>query len=109
MGRLEAIARSVVRAIVDGAKKRSRSPIVFILALISTIFSLYELPLHKHRANVFEDLRQKYWKLDEDDYIASFQPGEDGKLEDVLSAMGDMGFSGSVSSQDFRACLREPF
>lgn len=98
MGRLEAIARSVVRAIVDGAKKRSRSPIALILALISTIFSLYQLPLHKHRANIFEDLRQKHWDLDEDEYIASFRPEEGGKLEDVLSPMGDMGFSGSVSS-----------
>lgn len=97
MGRLQAIARSVVRAIVHGAKKRSRSPLAFILALISTIFSLYQLPLHKHRANVFEDLRRTHWKLDEDDYIDSFRPAEDGKPEDVLSPMGDMGFSGSVS------------
>lgn len=109
MGRLEAIARSVVRAIVGGAKKRSRSPIAFILALVSTIFSLYQLPLHKHRAIVFEDLRQKHWKLDEDDYLASFRPREDGKPEDVLSAMGDMGFSGSVSRQDPWASLLEFF
>lgn len=98
MGRLEAIARSVVRAIVNDAKKRSRSPIALILALISTVFSFYQLPLHKHRDNVFADLRQKNWSLDEDDYVASFRADEGGKPEDVLSPMGDMGFSGSVSS-----------
>lgn len=98
MGRLEAIARSVVRAIIIDAKRRSRSPLAFLLALISTVFSLYQLPLHKHRADVFAGLRQKQWQLDEDDYIASFRPEEGGKPEDVLSPLGDMGFSGSVST-----------
>lgn len=98
MGRLEAIARSVVLVIVNDAKKRSRSPIACILTLISTIFSFYELPLHKHRAEVFNVLRHQSWKLEEDDYVASFRAEEGGKLEDVLSPMGDMGFSGSVST-----------
>lgn len=98
MGRTEAIARSIVLAIVNGARKRSRSPIAFILTLLSTIFSLYQLPLHKHRPDVFANLRQNYWKLNEDDYVASFRPEEGGKVEDVLSSMGDMGFSGSVST-----------
>lgn len=48
---------------------------------------------------MFADLRQKHWELDDDDYVASFRPEEGGKPEDVLSPMGDMGFSGSVSSK----------
>lgn len=97
MGRIEAIARSVVRVIVKGAKKRSRSPLAFILALLSTIFSFYELPLHKHRPGVFGDLREKHWKVDEDDYVNSFRADEGGKQEDALSPIGDLGLSGSVS------------
>ncbi|KAF3762718.1 hypothetical protein M406DRAFT_63542 [Cryphonectria parasitica EP155] len=96
MGRLDAIARSIVLTLINGAKKRSRSPIAFILTLISTIFSIYQLPLHKHRPQVFQDLREKHWKLEEDEYITSFRPVEDGKPEDVLMPMGDMGFSGST-------------
>lgn len=97
MGRIEAIARSIVLLMIEGAKKRSRSPIAWILALISTIFSFYQLPLHKHRPQVFQDLRQKHWDLDEDDYVASFRAEDGQKPEEALKAMGDMGFSGSVS------------
>lgn len=96
MGRVEAIARSIVLAIVRGAKKRARSPIAVILTLISTIFSLYQLPLHRHRPHIFGELRQKHWNLSEDRYVASFTPEDGGKPEDMLSTMGDMGFSGSV-------------
>lgn len=96
MGRIEAVARSIVRAIVGGAKKRSRSPITFILAFFSTIFSFYELPLHKHRADVFKNLRKK-WEILEDDYLASFRAEEGDKPEDALFTMANMGFSGSVS------------
>lgn len=96
MGRLEAIARSIVRTIVNGVKKRSRSPIAFIISLFSTIFSFYELPLHKHRPAVFSELFQKYWNLDDEEYVASFRAEEGARPEDVLTSMGDMGFSGSV-------------
>ncbi|ROV96578.1 hypothetical protein VMCG_07783 [Cytospora schulzeri] len=96
MGRLQAIARSIVRAVIKGVKKRSRSPITFIIGLFSTIFSFYELPLHKHRHDVFSELCQKYWNLDEEEYVASFRAEEGNKPEDALTTMGDMGFSGST-------------
>lgn len=96
MARVEAIARSVVRVIVKGVRKRSRSPIAFILALLSTIFSFYELPLHKHRAEVFGDLREKHWKVQEDDYVASFRADEGGPPESALTTLGDLALSGSV-------------
>lgn len=96
MGRLQAIARSIVRAVIRGVKKRSRSPIAFIIGLLSTIFSFHELPLHKHRPDLFSELCQKYWNLDEEEYVASFQAEDGAKPEDALTTMGDMGFSGSV-------------
>lgn len=100
MGRLQAIARSIVRAVIKDVKKRSRSPIAFILGLLSTIFSFYELPLHKHRPEVFSELCQKYWNLDDEEYVASFRGEEGARPEDALMTMGDLGFSGSVCDSD---------
>lgn len=98
MGRIESIARSIVQTIVHGAKSRARSkPLAWILTILATIFSFYELPLHKHRAGLFKELRQKHWRLPDDDYVASFTPDEVSQPEDMLDKMGDMGFSGSVS------------
>lgn len=99
MSRLEAIARSIVKTILNGAKKRFRSPITYILTLISTIFSFYQLPLHKHRPEVFASLRKQHWQVEEDEYLASFRVQDGGKAEDALRPMADMGFSGSVSPQ----------
>lgn len=97
MGRIESIARSIVQTVVHGRKGRARSkPIGWLLTLIATIFSFFELPLHKHRADLFKKLRQTYWNLDENDYVASFTPDEVSNPEDMLNKMGDMGFSGSV-------------
>lgn len=97
MGRIESIARSIVQTVVHRAKSRSRSrPLAWILTILATIFSLYELPLHKHRANLFSELREKHWHLSEDEYVASFTPDEVSKPEDMLDKLGDMGFSGSV-------------
>lgn len=99
MGRIESIARSIVQTIVHGGKRRARSrPFAWLLTLIATIFSFFELPLHKHRAELFSNLRQKYWDLDDNDYVSSFTPDEISKPEDMLDKMGDMGFSGSVAS-----------
>lgn len=100
MGRLEAIARSIVRAIVNGPKKRSHSPIALIIRLFSTIFSFYELPLHRHRTEVFTELCQDYWQLSDEEYVSSFRPDEGARPEDVLETMGDLGFSGSVGGPE---------
>lgn len=97
MGRIESIARSIVQTVVHGKKGRARSsPLAGILTLFATVFSFYELPLHKHRADLFRNLRQNHWKLDDNDYVASFTPDEVSKREDMLNKLGDMGFSGSV-------------
>ncbi|KAK4160419.1 hypothetical protein QBC43DRAFT_219921 [Cladorrhinum sp. PSN259] len=100
MGRQERIARSVVRAIVqpsvNGAKKRSRNPFAIILALFSAFFSLYQLVLRKIRPADFSNLRREHWKLGDNDYTDSFHSGDGKRAEDGLTAIGDMGFSGST-------------
>lgn len=117
MGRQEKIARSVVRAVTtsNGIGAQSRSPVAWLLTLFSIFFSLYEFTLRKIRPADFGNLRRKYWKLSDDDYFSSFQPaeGEGGHQEDALTAIGDMGFSGSVISfpvgLDWRSMLTEGF
>ncbi|KAK0711993.1 hypothetical protein B0H67DRAFT_647320 [Lasiosphaeris hirsuta] len=98
MGRQEYIARSVVRAITraNGIEKRSASPLAWLLAIFAAFFSLYELTLRKIRPADFANLRRKHWQVGDNDYINSFQPGEGGKEEVALKAIGDMGFSGST-------------
>ena len=102
MGRQEKIARSVVRVIIkpSGTKKQSSSPLARILALFSTFFSLYQLLLRKVRPADFSNLRRNYWHVSDDAYVQSFEAEHDraGSVgEESLKAIGDMGFSGSVS------------
>ncbi|KAJ9157267.1 Phosphatidylinositol 4-phosphate 5-kinase type-1 beta [Pleurostoma richardsiae] len=110
MARDKSIARSVVRAITanEGAKIRSKSPLAYILALFWALFSLYQLPLHKIRPKVFSDLRQKSWDVEDEEYIASFQPHEGERPENTLNPIGDMGFSGSTfySTKDQRYLVK---
>lgn len=100
MGRQEKIARSVVHAITSGSgiDKRSFSPLKWILAIFSLFFALYQLVLHKVRPADFSHLRRDHWDLSDDEYTSSFHPpeGADGKKEEALRAIGDMGFSGST-------------
>jgi hypothetical protein len=104
MGRQGKIARSVVRAIIKSGetKKRSSSPLALILALFSTFFSLYQLLLRKVRPADFSNLRRNHWHVSDDDYVQSFAAEDDQRGsagEESLKAIGDMGFSGSVSCQ----------
>ncbi|KAK3939322.1 hypothetical protein QBC46DRAFT_355114 [Diplogelasinospora grovesii] len=99
MGRQETIARSVVQAITnsDHIRRRSSNPLSSILALFSVFFSLYQLVLLKIRPADFANLRRKHWDLEDNAYIDSFRPGENGDGEqEGLNSIGDMGFSGST-------------
>jgi hypothetical protein len=98
MGRKEKIARSVVRAIIktNGTNKQ-RSILARILAFFSLFFSLYQLLLRKIRPADFANLRRNHWDVTDDDYVQSFQAENGGPEEESLNAIGDMGFSGSVS------------
>lgn len=98
MGRQEKIARSIVRAIVktSGTNRRRGMLLGRILAFFSVLFSLYQLLLRKIRPADFANLRRNHWDVTDDAYVQSFQPDDDGE-EQPLNAIGDMGFSGSVS------------
>jgi hypothetical protein len=96
MGRPEAIARSIVLALINGTQKRSRSALAWILAFFSTFFSLYQLQFEKVRPTDFANLRRNHWDVADDAYLDSFRPEGGKKPEESLKAIGDMGFSGSV-------------
>lgn len=100
MGRQEYIARSVVRALTNGSglEKRSQNALAWLLALFGAFFSLYQLALRKIRPADFSSLRREHWELSDRDYLDSFQTSESNNKEDVLKSIGDMGFSGSVST-----------
>jgi len=99
MSRKEKIARSVVRAITktNGLDRRPSNPVALILALFSTFFSLYQLILRKIRPADFASLRRQHWDVNDDDYVQSFIAHGDNGGDAPLKAIGDMGFSGSVS------------
>lgn len=99
MGRQEKIARSIVRAIVKhpAQDKRPSSTLAVLLSLFSAFFALYRLVLRKIRPLDFANLRQRHWDVSDDDYIESFRPDPGSDKVDSLKAIGDMGFSGSVS------------
>jgi len=104
MGRQESIARSISQAVTsangNGAGNRaSGKTLGWILTFVSALFSLYQLTLRKIRPAEFGNLRRNHWKVTDDTYIDSFLPREGAsKGEEALNAIGDMGFSGSVST-----------
>lgn len=97
MGRQELIARSVTVAILWGFQKRANDVLSNILFLISTFFSLYQLPFDKIRPADFSNLRRNHWNVSDDAYYDSFRPTGGKNAEEALKAIGDMGYSGSVS------------
>lgn len=100
MSRQQRIARSIVCAVVKTTEteKPSSNPLVLLLALFSTVFSLYQLALRKVRPADFANLRRKHWDVSDEAYAKSFRPVEDGHANEALKPIGDMGFSGSVRS-----------
>ncbi|KAK4244230.1 phosphatidylinositol-4-phosphate 5-kinase-domain-containing protein [Corynascus novoguineensis] len=98
MSRKEKIARSIVRAITktNGLDRRPSNPVALILALFSTVFSLYQLVLRKIRPADFANLRRQHWDVNDDDYAQSFIAQGDNGGDAPLKAIGDMGFSGST-------------
>jgi hypothetical protein len=96
MGRQEAIARSVALAVLHGFQTRTNNALGYIFFLFSTFFSLYQLPFDKIRPADFANLRRKHWKVTDDAYYDSFRSKGGENAEEVLTAIGDMGYSGSV-------------
>ena len=100
MGRRDRlISASILRAVFktgttqdDGAARPG------LLARILAFFALFNLTLAKHGAQLFERLRNKVWEMDEDEYTESFRRPGTGKGTDLV-AVGDLGYSGSVSKR----------
>ncbi|KAJ2898622.1 hypothetical protein MKZ38_003787 [Zalerion maritima] len=96
MGRQEAVARSIAKAIVFGVERTAKSPISFVLNLFSRIFALYGVALNRTRPADFAKLRGEKWGISDEEYLKSFKPEKGKKLDDMLSPVGDMGLSGST-------------
>ncbi|KAH6691496.1 hypothetical protein F5X68DRAFT_259535 [Plectosphaerella plurivora] len=111
--RAKLISGSILSAISsdndDPAKRGSR--LRRILRVILAFFAFFKLSLARYRPQDFKDLRKNVWKLDEDEYTASFSPNNPppndadegasrpphGKEKDVqLKPAGDLGYSGST-------------
>lgn len=58
-------------------------------------FTFQRIKLIRHERHLFVKLRQEVWKFNEDEYQASFHT-TNGQAP--LKTMGDLGYSGSVSS-----------
>ncbi|KLU91291.1 hypothetical protein MAPG_09812 [Magnaporthiopsis poae ATCC 64411] len=89
----------------EGGRKQARHR--RILRAILVFFYFFKLFLARYRAADFRDLRVNSWKLDEDEYNASFrQTAHDddgrerrrgkGKERACLKPVGDLGYSGST-------------
>ncbi|KAG8622759.1 hypothetical protein KVT40_009270 [Elsinoe batatas] len=97
MARQKSIARCIVRGVTreETSQATKRSALGRTLAAFAALFALYQVPLEKHKPEVFTKLRQDVWMIDEADYLDSFvtKGKKDGA---ALHTMGDMGYSGST-------------
>lgn len=98
--RQRAICKSIILAISRSdtdAVKRS------IISRLWAFFSLFRIFLARFESQRFSELRKQTWSIDEDEYQESFRSGA---KKEPLNAVGDLGFSGSVSSNhSLRGCL----
>jgi hypothetical protein len=84
-----AIAREIYKAIFDDEQGNAN-----ILRRLLAFFSLFNLALARFADGSFKQLRTQVWELDESEYRESFRR-KDKKTR--LKAVGDLGYSGSVS------------
>jgi hypothetical protein len=97
MGRRDRlISTSILRAIFRTESKISDKP--GILARILAFFSVFQLALSRYREALFKKLRNEIWGIEEEEYIESFRSPSRSKRTDLV-AIGDLGYSGSVSVQ----------
>ena len=87
-----------MRAILNWRQVKSRSVQKRVLAAVAALFTLYQLPLEKIRADLFRKLRNERWNTSDENYMASFEVEEENARhpEESLQASGDMGYSGST-------------
>ncbi|KAM0432961.1 hypothetical protein ACHAPT_004666 [Fusarium lateritium] len=87
------ISTSIAKAICRGQRATKKN----ILRVILSFFRLFKLFLSRYRPVDFLALRKEVWKLDEDEYVASFQEEQDEQKKTAqLVPIGDLGYSGST-------------
>ena len=100
MGRRDRlISSSILRAIFRTSstpEKENGGPSV--LARIWAFFALFSLSLARYRTRLFQKLRKDIWNIEEEEYTESFRSLSKNKRTDLV-AIGDLGYSGSVSQR----------
>ena len=87
------LRRAVVAAILEALLQNPN--ILSFLGRIFAFFTLIRVPLRRFKPELFKELRQKAWSIDEDEYRKSFQiEDENGKQN--LHSLSELGYSGSV-------------
>jgi hypothetical protein len=66
-----------------------------LFARILAFFSIFQLTLARYRDQIFKNLRNEIWQIEEEEYIESFRSPSKEKRTD-LKSVGDLGYSGSV-------------
>ncbi|TLS26550.1 hypothetical protein PpBr36_05490 [Pyricularia pennisetigena] len=88
------ISASIQEAVSERDATKRPNKLFRLLLWIIGFLSLFRLRLARYRPAEFRALRKHVWKLDEDEYIGSFQRGAgDGS---ALKPVGDLGYSGST-------------
>lgn len=87
--RQSALTKSIQSALLHDPDRFKKSALGRVLAF----FTVRRIKLARHEAHFFEKLRREIWKLDEEEYQASFRSTGG---QPPLAAMGDLGYSGSV-------------
>lgn len=88
--RQKAISRSVQRALF-----RREYPKTSLIKRILAFFRIFYLTLIRYEQDLFQQLRTQVWDLSDEEYFSSFK-GD--RKSPALVSMGDLGFSGSVST-----------
>ena len=64
-----------------------------VTGCILAFFCVFYIRLIRYEADKFRNLRSEIWKIDDEEYAASFRTRDRRR---PIQAMGDLGYSGSV-------------
>jgi hypothetical protein len=93
MGRRDTL---ISQAILDAIFRDNTDDQKKLLHRILAFFTFFRVTLARYRADLFTALRRDAWKEDEEEYRESFRRGD---RKGTLQPIGDLGYSGSVSSK----------
>lgn len=88
------ISRSIHRALLREPEHERKTS---LLSGLIAFFAIWKIRLVRISAELFRELRNNVWEINENDYRASFL--------DPIQPVGDLGFSGSVYSHQFRRIM----